>query len=115
VNSSGFLLIGAAAVCTAISNLSLRYGIRHIGGFSVAAFVTDPACMAGLLFQAVAALIWFRILAVMEVNRGYPVLVSLTFLLVVAGSVMLFGESMSWRKLTGLAVILSGIWLAVQG
>lgn len=115
MNRAGFFLIAAAAVCTAVSNLSLRYGIRHIGGFRVAAFVTDPACMAGLLFQAVAALIWFRVLAVMEVNRGYPVLVSMTFLLVVAGAAVLFGEPVSWRKMTGLAVILSGIWLSVQG
>ena len=115
MNATGFLLIFAAAVCTAISNLALRYGIRHIGGFRVTSFLSDPACVIGMLLQTVAALIWFRVLSVMEVNRGYPVLVSLTFLMVMAGSVLVFGESMSWRKATGLVVILGGIKLAAQG
>ena len=115
MNCAGFLLIAAAAVCTAISNLSLRHGIRHIGGFGVTAFLSDPACVIGLLLQAVAALIWFRVLAVMEVSRSYPMLVSLTFLMVMAGSVLVFGEPMSWRKATGLVVIIGGIKLSAQG
>jgi multidrug transporter EmrE-like cation transporter len=114
VTRAGFLFILAAAACTAISNLSLRYGIRHIGGFRAGAFLTDPACMIGLLLQALAALIWFRVLAVMDVSLGYPVLVSITFLLVIAGSVVVFGESMSWRKVAGLVVIVGGIKLAAQ-
>jgi multidrug transporter EmrE-like cation transporter len=70
--------------------------------------------MIGLLLQALAALIWFRVLAVMDVSLGYPVLVSITFLLVIAGSVVVFGESMSWRKVAGLVVIVGGIKLAAQ-
>lgn len=115
MNVAGFVLIALVALFTAISNLVLRHGIRQMGGFRLAAFLSDPACLVGLLLQAAAALIWFRVLSVMEVNRSYPVLVSLTFLLVMAGSVLVFGESMSWRKVTGLVVILGGIKLAAQG
>ena len=115
MNSTGFLLIVVAAICTAISNLSLRYGLRQIGGFSLTPFLVDPACMIGMLLQAVAAVVWFRVLTVMDVNRSYPLLVSVTFLFVMAGSVMVFGKSLSWKKVAGLVVILGGIKLMAQG
>ena len=115
MNATGFLLIVVAAICTAFSNLALRYGIRHIGGFHLTPFLFDPACMIGMLLQAVAAIVWFRVLSVMDVSLSYPVLVSVTFFFLIAGSVMVFGESLSWRKIAGLAVILGGLKLAAQG
>jgi drug/metabolite transporter (DMT)-like permease len=42
-------------------------------------------------------------------------LVSLTFLLVVLGSLFFFGETVSWRKVAGLIVIICGIQLVSRG
>jgi multidrug transporter EmrE-like cation transporter len=119
-----FLMLLLAAIFTAISNLSLRVGVQRLGGFELSAtrllpqllaFSMNPACMVGLVMQGLAAMVWFRILSIMEVSRGYPVMVSLTFLLVILGSLCFFGETMSWIKFAGLAVILAGVHMVARG
>jgi len=119
-----FSMIAAAAALTAISNLALRFGIQKLGGFELSAarlvpqmltFSREPACLIGIFGQVAAAVLWFRIISVVEISRGYPLLVSLTFLLVVVGSLVFFGEPVSWRKLAGLIVILGGIQLVSRG
>ena len=119
-----FSMIATAAAFTAISNLSLRFGIQKMGGFELsiakiipqlAAFCLEPACLIGIVGQFAAAILWFRIISLVDVSRGYPMLVSLTFLLVVLGSLFFFGEAVSWRKVAGLIVIICGIQLVSQG
>ena len=119
-----FSMIAGAAAFTAISNLALRFGIHKIGGFElstgrmfpqIAAFCLEPACLIGLLGQFAAAILWFRVISVVDISRGYPMLVSLTFLLVVLGSLVFFGEPVSWRKIAGLIVIVGGIQLVSRG
>jgi multidrug transporter EmrE-like cation transporter len=116
--SEGWLFVVFAAFCTAAANLLLRAGILRAGGFSFSgaalghqflSLVNQPVFDIGVILYGVAALVWFRVLSVMEVSTSYPVLVSLTFALVTVGSLLLFKEQVSWLKLTGLGVILAGI------
>ena len=123
MNIHSLTLLLIAAACTAISNLAMRAGLKHFGGFSLtipkllpqlAALLLDPLCATGIVFQALAAVIWFRVLSLVDVSVGYPVLVSMTFLLVTTGSLLIFGESVSWQKIFGLGVILAGIQLVAR-
>ena len=96
-----FSMIAVAAIFTAISNLALRYGIQKMGGFELSAakfipqilaFGTEPACLTGILGQFAAAVLWFRIVSVVDISRSYPILVSLTFLLIGFGANGVFAE-----------------------
>lgn len=118
-----FALIALVAMTTSISNLSLRAGLLRIGGFQpgVDTFIQQflrvlmqPLCFLGLALYALSSILWFRALSIVDVSVGYPVLVSLTFLLVTSGSLVFFGEAFSWQKMAGLAVILGGIQMVAR-
>ena len=118
-----FALIALVAMTTSISNLSLRAGLVRLGGFELAAssfvqqilrVLMQPLCLLGLTLYALSSVLWFRALSIVDVSVGYPVLVSLTFLLVTSGSLLFFGEAFSWQKMAGLAVILGGIQMVAR-
>ena len=74
----------------------------------------QPLCLLGLTLYALSSVLWFRALSIVDVSVGYPVLVSLTFLLVTSGSLLFFGESFSWQKMAGLAIIIGGIQMVAR-
>jgi multidrug transporter EmrE-like cation transporter len=59
----------------------------------------------------VAPLVLFRTIAIAPLSVAYPLMVSVTFSAVTTGTVLLWGEPLTLRKLVGLAVILLGITL----
>ena len=114
----GLWLVVLSAVCTAVANLMMRRGVLNIGHFQlsagamkaqVLALAQQPLFVIGFLLYGVAALIWFRVLASEPLSSSYPMLVSLTFLLVTVGAMLVFGEKMNALKIAGLVVILGGI------
>ncbi len=116
----GIWLVILSAVLTAVANLMMRRGVLNIGHFrlSAAAMKTQifalahqPLFVVGFLLYGVAALIWFRVLASEPLSSSYPMLVSLTFLLVTVGAMLVFGEKVNALKVAGLFVLLVGILL----
>ena len=119
----GLLLVGLSALLTVASNLMLREGLTRAGGFglSLSTLISDllrlarqPLFVAGLVLYATAALVWFRVISTENLNSSYPLLVSLTFVLVTLGATVFFHEPVSWQKVLGLGVILAGIVLVAR-
>lgn len=110
-----------AAVVQATGNVLLRLGIDRAGGFAPAGLadipfaflrlLLSPAFTAGFLLYFAAALIWFRVVAMAPLSVAYPLLVSLSFLLVAGAAALLLNEPMTARKAVGLLVIVAGIFL----
>lgn len=107
----------ASALLTVAANLLLRAGVEGAG---VAPGLADlPATLwrlarqplfdLGFLLYGLAALLWFRVIASEPLSTAYPLLVSLTFVLVTLGAVVFYREPVSLAKMAGLAVILVGI------
>jgi multidrug transporter EmrE-like cation transporter len=121
MSTPGIVYLVIAAALTMAANLMLRAGIDAAGGFAPAglaqvprALVTlarEPRFDAGFVCYFLASVVWFRVVATEPLSVAYPVLVALTFTLVTAGAVLLFGEALSLRKFGGLALILAGILL----
>lgn len=123
MSASGLSLVVLAAFCTVVANLSLRAGILRVGSFSLSvstlgsqlfALARQPAFLFGFILYGLAALVWFRIVSTEHLSTSYPVLVSLTFVFVTVGSMLFFHEGISWQKVLGLAVILTGIVLVAR-
>mgnify|MGYP001063583281 CR=1 FL=1 len=119
----GLLLVGLTALLTVVSNLTLRGGVMRAGGFalSLATMVSDlwrlahqPLFVTGVVLYATAALVWFRVISTENLNSSYPLLVSMTFVLVTLGATVFFREPISWPKVLGLGVILVGIMLIAR-
>lgn len=114
----GLLLVGLTALVQSAANLLLRGGILRYGEFSLSldrmgnqlvSLGTQPMFVSGVILYGLAALIWFSVLAAHELSVSYPMLVGLSFILVASGGFTFFAESVSWEKIGGMALILSGI------
>lgn len=119
----GLLLLIASSLCTVAANLLMRGGILRAGGFRLSldrisdqalGLVAQPMFVTGVLFYAVAAILWFRVLATEDLSLSYPLLVSLTFVLVTLGAACFFREHISWQRALGISVILAGFLLTVR-
>ncbi len=71
----------------------------------------QPLFDLGFILYGLAAFVWFRVVSTEELSTAYPLLVSLVFIFVTLGASALFRESITLRKVAGLAVILLGIFL----
>jgi multidrug transporter EmrE-like cation transporter len=119
VSVSGLVLVLLTAGLTMAANLLLRSGVDAAGGFAITGvrqalhglvhLFMQPRFTAGFVMYALASIVWFRVVATEPLSIAYPILVSLTFLLVTAGAVVLFMEPLSLRKVLGLLVTLAGI------
>ncbi len=123
MTSRGLHLLILSSLCTVGANLLLRGGILRAGGFTLSldrlkeqiiALCRQPMFLAGATLYGVAAIIWFRILSTEDVSLSYPLMVSLTFVLVTMGAAYFFHEHMSWQKTLGLTVILAGFILTAR-
>ena len=123
MNWSVFALIALSAITTAVANLLLRAGVLKAGGLSLSldrfwsdalALGAQPLFVLGFICYGIAAVLWFSVLSRADLSISYPVLVGLTFVLVVAGSVAVFHESLPWDKVVGMVLILAGVALVAR-
>jgi drug/metabolite transporter (DMT)-like permease len=115
-------LLVLSAISTVAANLLMRAGINRNGGFmsqdavvqSVIALLRQPLFVTGFLLYGLAAVIWFNVVAVGSLSTTYPLLVSLTFVLVTIGAAFFFNEQVTWQKIAGITVILVGIAMVAR-
>jgi multidrug transporter EmrE-like cation transporter len=116
----GIVMVLFCAALTMISNLMIRSGVDRAGGFSnqlsevpatLLRLAHQPWFDVGFILYGLAALVWFRVVASEPLSTAYPLLVSLTFLLVTLGAVICFHEILTFQKIVGLAIILFGIFI----
>lgn len=123
MSTIGWILIFITAGLAVIANSLLRIGVDRAGGFaseigklheSLLNLVKQPHFDFGILMYALATIAWVRILATEPLGLAYPILVSITFMLVTLASVILFKESISAHKIIGILIIIAGIALVSQ-
>lgn len=119
----GAILIFLSAALTTCANLILRTGLLRAGGLrffsgmiatQFIALCREPLVVAGFMLYGLAAVVWFGVISIENLSTCYPILVGLTFVMVTTGAVLLFGESISARKIAGALIILLGV-LVVAG
>ena len=120
MSARGLALIALCALVQAASNLLLRRGVLLAGGIrgsggqlarSILALAQQPLFVLGVLLYGVAALIWFSVLSREALALSYPVLVGITFTLVVLGGMALFQERLALPQVIGIVTILVGVLL----
>lgn len=118
MTTRGLFLVFIAAMMTAAGNLMMREGVARAGGLSLtatrfardmSALLREPLFDVGVALYGLASVVWFAIVSTERLNSSYPLLVSMTFVLVTVGATILFREPLSWQKIIGIAVILLGI------
>ncbi|OQX60386.1 MAG: hypothetical protein B5M52_00220 [Helicobacteraceae bacterium 4484_230] len=68
----------------------------------------DPWIFSGFLAAFIASFFWMAAMTKFDISYAYPFM-SAAFVLVLILSVFLFQEPVSWQKIIGLLLIVSGI------
>lgn len=75
--------------------------------------IASPWILSSFLAACGAAVAYLLALQRLELSRAYPVM-SLSFVLVLLFSALLFSEAITAPKLFGIALILAGLWIGSQ-
>lgn len=110
-------VMSVAAVLASGSNLLLRHGMGGLGGDGGAlsmllGALTSPLVIGGLCGYGVSQLLWLNVLSEARLGAAFPVFVSSTFVLVMAGSIVVLGEDATIFRLGGAALVATGIAIA---
>lgn len=73
--------------------------------------LTNPLFLLGFLLYLGAMISWIKILASEPVGMAYPILVSISFILVTLGTALFLKEPIFLRTLLGVVSIIVGIIL----
>ena len=73
----------------------------------------DPWLLSGFGAAFIASLFWMAAMTKFEISFAYPFM-SLSFVLVLILSILIFGETFTWGKVMGLLLIVAGIIVTVK-
>jgi len=68
--------------------------------------------ITAFFFTFLGGLIWILAISKLELSQAYPY-VAITFIVVPAAGLFIFGETMSTQKLLGTAVVVAGVGLVM--
>jgi drug/metabolite transporter (DMT)-like permease len=113
-----FMLLGSS-VLMGLANLCIKAATTRAQGLGtsvsfVITVVRQPMFMLGIFLVVLASVIWMRVISIIGLTTAYPVFVSLTYAVVAAGAILLFGEHLSVQKLAGTVMLLSGIFFIAR-
>jgi multidrug transporter EmrE-like cation transporter len=112
------ILILGAVTFSALGQLSLKAGARQLAGLGGLEFwlaaARDVPVLSGLAAWAASTVCWLYVLQVAPLSRAYP-LSSLTYVLVPAASLYVFGEQLRLTHVVGMVLILTGVTCLLAG
>ena len=115
--------IALTVLFTVYSQLVMRWQVGNAGappaelwekGRFVFGLLLNPWVLSGVVATLLAGISWMLAMTRFEVSYAFPFM-SLNFLLVLAGSALLFGESVTATKLVGTALVVAGVVVIARG
>ncbi|MGH8282397.1 MAG: SMR family transporter [Gammaproteobacteria bacterium] len=123
MNLISFLLVIAGVLLNAAAQLLLKAGVSRVGvihlqlntvlsaGWKLA---FEPHILGGLACYVVSVVVWILALSRVPVSIAYPML-SLGYVVVAVAAWSVFGETLGAMRITGIAVIIVGVYLLARG
>lgn len=117
-----FILILLGVLLNAGAQLLLKAGMSQIGHFefSLANLIPigtkvmlNPPILTGLFAYVMSVAVWLLVLSRVQVSYAYPML-SIGYIVNAIAAYFLFGEAMSIARVTGIFIIISGVYLVSQ-
>lgn len=118
-----YLYIAGTVIFTVYGQLILKWRIKKFGDLPDAAIpkiiflmkiVFDPFVFSGLVAGFVAALFWMASMTKFDLSLAYPLVVASMLTLVTFSGIFLLGEPFTIGKVSGLVLILSGLFLILR-
>ena len=112
------VLVLGAVFFSAAGQLFLKSGAEHLVGFGrldfLLAATRDIRVLSGIAAWAASTVCWLFVLRVAPLSRAYG-LTSLTYVIILGASVLLFGEHVRRLHVVGTALIVIGIVCLLSG
>ena len=122
MNAISFSLLMTGVLLNAGAQLLLKAGTNAVGAFEYSAanivpvgwkLATEPHIVGGLACYVVSVVVWIMALSRVEVSIAYPLL-SVGYVVNAIAAYYLFGEAVTPMRLTGIAVIVVGVWIVAR-
>lgn len=122
MNPLAFALVLTGVLLNAGAQLLLKAGTNAIGHFDFTRanilpigwkLATEPHIFGGLSFYVVSVVVWIMALSRVEVSIAYPML-SIGYVVNAAAAWWLFGEAVSLTRLTGIGIIIIGVYIVAR-
>jgi drug/metabolite transporter (DMT)-like permease len=119
----GFAYIVGTVLFTVYGQIVLKWRVAKVGAlpavfshkiFFLLSVIWDPWVLSGLVAGFFAFLCWMAALTEFELSYAYPFM-SLSFLLVLVLSAILFQEPLTVSKVVGVGLIVAGIIIGSRG
>ena len=111
----GFIILGVAVVFNGVANILMKKGMTGSQSDDstsmIKHYLTSWPIIIGLVLFALNVIAYTQALARIPLSVAYPIMVSVTGLIVVAGSMVIFKESIGWLQWLGFALIIGGVVL----
>lgn len=113
INTPSIVLILTSVLLSSLGQLSFKAGLNIIGELQISAemilqLITTPYIVLGLAFFGVSALLWLIALMETDLSFAYPFL-SLNYVAIMIGGVLLYGEQISPLRLFSVGLIILGL------
>ncbi len=117
-----FSLILLGVLLNAVAQLLLKAGTNAVGRFEFSfdnllpvgmKFAFEPHIAGGITCYVVSVVVWIMALSRVEVSIAYPML-SLGYILNAAAAWYFFGEAVSVMRLTGMGIIIIGVYIVAR-
>jgi len=122
MNSLSFSLLMTGVMLNAGAQLLLKAGTNSVGVFEFSRdnivpigwkLATEPHIVGGLGCYVISVVVWIMALSRVEVSIAYPLL-SAGYVVNAIAAWYLFGEAVSPMRLTGIAIIIVGVWVVTR-
>ena len=115
-----YIFIGLTILFTVCGQLLVKSASSEFGPFpkdlsGVVQFLirafTNIKLLTGLFCAVIASIMWMNALSLSDISFAYPFM-TLSIVLVLALSPLLFKEFIPWTRWLGVAVVCVGLWIA---
>ena len=117
-----FTLVMIGVLLNAAAQLLLKAGTNAVGAFEFSAanalsvglrLALEPHIVGGIACYVVSVVVWIMALSRVEVSIAYPML-SVGYVVNAVAAWYLFGEAVTPMRLTGIAVIIFGVFIVAR-
>ncbi len=118
-----YQLMLSSVLLNVTANIMLKKGLNLMGGISgekakilpdLVKAVTSPLIFLGMIIYGISFFISLRVVSQSDLSRVYPMFATLVFLFTLIGSYFILKENISILRITGMIIMLLGIFVVAK-
>lgn len=109
-----YTLLGVAVLFNGVANVLMKAGMLHAPesapvAVTIKHYLTSLPLLVGLALFGLNVIAYTQALTKIPLSVAYPIMVSMSFLIIISGSALLFKEAISTMQWLGFAMIIGGV------